>query len=646
MNTLALAASVALSNTIAQLQPVIVEASRLDVADSGIASHIDVIDSVDIESPTISGTVDLLEKRANIFVRKVNSNPLQSQISMRGYGANGFGRVKVVVDGVEMNNADMSPQNLAGVPLHSIRKVEIMHGPQSVLHGGNASAGVVNILTDSDSDEERRIVEARVGSFGSAGARVSSRGAVGSDGLVYSAQVDFDRSDGWRSNSGHEILTFNGGVRHIFDEDNRWALNAIYTGAEYGLPGGIFTGGGYGDWRPVAREAGDTESSARNNILGLSFFGKTEVGMGDSLSLEMSVRHRGGTSYGYLENDASTFRAGALLTDDSTLFGGKNRFDVGTDLSLDLLDSDARSPMNDYGTDNEYSRFVAAVFARDESWLRDDLSVFAGLRCECFDSRDRYETGTSDGRDSSADHSMAGEAGINWRPSGNWHAYAKWSRFFHAPLADELFSAYGVPNMELLPEEGDDIEVGFDLGVGKGFTFGVAGFETELDDEIVYMNSANRNAPDPTSRMGMETWIRWDDDELGSIGVMYSHVDAKFKRGRYKGNEMPMVPEQLLRVFGEVDLLGWLTLGGGYRFVGRQRCGSDWANEGGHLPSFGIFDAGIKARPQGLLDGFVISFVVDNVFDKRYCDYAEYIGSRYVYPASGRSMMLTVGREF
>ena len=131
MNILIFAAAVALSNTVTVLPPVIVEASRLDQTKNEISSHVEVISKDEIESSGAENTVELLEKRANIFIRKQNSNPAQSQISMRGYGANGFGRVKILVDGVALNNADMSPQNLMRVPVRSIRKIEILHGPQT-----------------------------------------------------------------------------------------------------------------------------------------------------------------------------------------------------------------------------------------------------------------------------------------------------------------------------------------------------------------------------------------------------------------------------------------------------------------------------------------------------------------------------------
>ena len=113
MNPILVASALALTTN---LPPVIVEASRLGKSPMDIASNVEVMTKNDIESSGAVSTVDLLEKRANIQFRKINANPALSQISMRGYGANGFGRVKIIVDGEVLNNPDMSAQNLLRVP--------------------------------------------------------------------------------------------------------------------------------------------------------------------------------------------------------------------------------------------------------------------------------------------------------------------------------------------------------------------------------------------------------------------------------------------------------------------------------------------------------------------------------------------------
>lgn len=659
MNTVILAAAFAATNAVANLPPVIVEASRLDRSKDEIASHVDVITRPDIESSGARNTVELLEKRANLFVRKPNSNPALAQVSLRGYGANSFGRVKILVDGEELNNPDMSAQDLVRVPLRSIRRIEVLRGPQTVLHGGDASAGVINIVSDAESCERKSELEVRGGNLGQVGAHAGTRGGFANENLTYFADLDFDRSDGWRRNSGFEAWSAKGGLRQRFGNGAGWSLKTFYANSQYGLPGGVYTGifrdiyglyGGdidYGGWKNRARTADDTRSNARNDVYGLALSAKGVVDGENSVTANFSFRQRRSTSYGYLAYDVSTVALLLKYTRESGLFGFDNRLDVGTDLKCDLLSAEAWNASHPLNYDNDYSRLGGALFARDEIFLLEELSLFAGVRGEGFVSRDEYGRPGATGSARASKNAVAGEAGANWRPADGLKVFAKGTRFYHAPLADELFSAYGVPNLSLKPEVGNNVECGIDWTFSDGFSFALTGFHSELEDEIMYLNWANGNAPDDTARTGFETSLAWTRDKIGSAGILYSYVSSRFSEGIYEGNAVPMVPRQQVRAFGEYYLVDSIAAHGGYRFVGLQRYGGDLANEGGSLPAYGIFDAGIRVRPSwGGLDGFTFAFTVDNLFDRRYCDYGEYFNPWYVYPAAGRSYLFTVRYEF
>ena len=649
MHTLMLAAVAVATNAVAgttatptnDLGTIVVEASRLGQTKVEVPSHVDVISRADIASSGAQTTVDLLEKRANLFVRHVNPNPALAQVSMRGYGANGFGRVKILVDGEELNNADMAAQDLSRIPVRSIEKVEILHGPQTVLHGGNASAGVINIVTDADSYERKSVVDVHGGSYGALGTHVGTRGGFKETGTTYFADFDYDRSDGWRKNSQYDIWSLKGGVRQHFDNGSWLGVKTFYANSLYGLPGGVYYGRStygtdYGSWKPRARTASDTDTQSRNTALGVTFDGRAVIDDDRYLDGAFAYRHR--TSTGYTDYDVDTYDWKLVYVDETPLFGFDNRFSLGTDLKYDVLTAKATYK-------NDYDRFTGALFAHDEFWLCEPLSVFGGVRGEGFHSRDRFLNGAQRAIDSRLSGAVAGEAGVNWRPVDDLKVFAKWSHLYHAPLADELFSHYGVPNMELDPEEGDDAQVGVDWTFAKDFNFTATYFHTSLKDEIMYLNYANQNAPDRTERDGFETSLTWSRERIGSAGVFYTYTYARFAEGDYDGNRVPLVPGQQLRLYGEYFLVDWLAVNGGYRFVGEQRYGSDFAGKGGMMPSYGLFDIGARFMPSWA-EGLTLAFTIDNLFNKRYFDYGEYFNPWYVYPGAGRTFMLTVRYEF
>ena len=648
MNALLFAAAVAASNSVATLPTVIVEASRLDQSKYEIAAQVEVIGKDEIDASGAENTVALLEKRANLFIRKQNANPAEAQVSMRGYGANGFGRVKILVDGVALNNADMSPQNLMRVPVRSIRKIEILHGPQTVLHGGEASAGVINILSDTETNERKTELEIHGGNLGAVGIHAGTGGGLEAEGLTYYADFDYDRADGWRRNSWYELWSVKGGLKQRFDNGAWWAMNLFYSDSQYGLPGGLYTGGTYGSWKSRAREADDTTSKARNDVYGLSLSGKGVIDDENTVSAEFSFRNRKSESYDYLEYDVYTFDYKLKYTNLSPVFVFDNQLDCGADLRHDLLYAYAYDAgKNPYGADNDFIRFSGAVFVRDEFWLLEELSIFGGVRGEGLNLRNQCDLKGGLTSETETKSAVAGEVGVNWQPMDDFKVFAKWSRFYHAPLADEMFSSYGIANLALKPEAGHNTEIGFDWTLLKDFAFAFTGYHTELEDELMYLNSSNCNAPDHTARSGFETSLTWLKNKVGSAGVMYNYCYARFTEGDYRNNELPMVPRQQLRLFGEYYLLEEIALHGGCRFVGAQRYGSDFANEGGKLPSYTIFDLGLRVMPSWRrLSGYTFAFTIDNLFDKRYCDYGEYFGSHYVYPACGRTFMFTIRYEF
>ncbi len=664
MNTLMLAAVAAAANVAAgterpaastnDLGRVVVEASRLGQTSLEMPSHVEVITRSEIDASGAASTVDLLEKRANVFLRKLNGNPALAQISMRGYGANSFGRVKVIVDGEEINSPDMVSQDLLRIPVRAIERVEILHGPQTVMHGGDASAGVINVVTDGSAYERKTTLEVHGGNLGQVGVYAGTRGGFEDVGLTYFGNFAYDHSDGWRDNSYAESYSVKGGLRQNFENGSHLGFKVFYANTRYGLPGSLFSNGPdwygkhHGSWKDNPRDTYTPDDRAHNDVYGVTVDGEAVLDDENRLSSSFSFRNRKAKSYyeSYgSETDADVYGLvwKLLYSNTSGLFGFGNRLDVGTDHKIDLLHVDS-------GAKNSYSRYSAALFARDEFFVLDALSVFGGARGAAFCSRDVYRSAALRSADSGAKGDVAGEVGVNWRPADDLKVFAKWSRFYHAPLADEMFSYYGRPNMDLRPESGNSVEVGLDWSFLDGFNFNVTGFHTELDDEIMYASGSNRNADDATARSGVEAGLTWQKDRVGSAGVLYRYVDARFTEGPNRNNAMPIVPAHTTRAYGEVFLVDWFAVNGGYRYVSRQALDSDFAAATDKMPGYGVFDLGFRAMPTCRpLKGFTFAFTVDNLFDRRYADYGVYNGgwaADSFYPACGRSFLFTVRYEF
>jgi len=119
--------------------------------------------------------------------------------------------------------------------------------------------------------------------------------------------------------------------------------------------------------------------------------------------------------------------------------------------------------------------------------------------------------------------------------------------------------------------------------------------------------------------------------------------------GEFDRNDVPMVAASVVSANAKVWLWDDCFVFGGYRYRASCRKISDFRNTEERVASYGVFNLGVQYSPSFCgLDGLKLSFVVDNLFDRDYCDYEVYSawsGNAY-YPAAGRSYMFSVRYDF
>jgi outer membrane cobalamin receptor len=134
----------------ANLPTVVVEASRASKEPMEIAGHVETIGASEIASSGHKNLPQLLSTKSGLFVMNLGAgNPALAQVTARGYGENGFGRLQIVVDGERLNQPDMTTPNLARIPVSGIEQVEIRtiltcrtdHGVCCKCYGRNLATG-------------------------------------------------------------------------------------------------------------------------------------------------------------------------------------------------------------------------------------------------------------------------------------------------------------------------------------------------------------------------------------------------------------------------------------------------------------------------------------------------------------------------
>jgi len=125
---------------------VVVTGTRTDIAPEKSPVSTSVVSGQELRirnSQTLDQSLNLL---GGLYVlRTKGPADTNTRVNMRGFtGAN---RTLVLLDGQPVNDAYTGEVSWASLPNAEVDRVEVVRGPFSALYGGNAMAGVINILT-------------------------------------------------------------------------------------------------------------------------------------------------------------------------------------------------------------------------------------------------------------------------------------------------------------------------------------------------------------------------------------------------------------------------------------------------------------------------------------------------------------------
>ncbi|NTV15740.1 MAG: TonB-dependent receptor, partial [Desulfobulbaceae bacterium] len=136
---------IVLTESLINLKEVVLSANKVEEKYTDLPVRIDIIQARQIQFGNPQTSAELLQQNGTVFVQ-------QSQLGggspvLRGMESN---RVLLVVDGVRLNNAIYRAghlQNAITIDPNVLSRVEVLHGPGSVIYGSDAMGGVVHFYT-------------------------------------------------------------------------------------------------------------------------------------------------------------------------------------------------------------------------------------------------------------------------------------------------------------------------------------------------------------------------------------------------------------------------------------------------------------------------------------------------------------------
>lgn len=420
-------------------------------------------------------------------------------IFLRGANSN---QTLFLVDGLRFNdpNTDYAVF-LGGACVSACDSLEIAHGPQSTLYGGEAIGGVVSLRSLRGSGVPRARVAVEAGSFGTLQGAVSLQGERGPWG--YNVALQGGRTENDRVNNTFE--SGNVTVRLDRTVNDRLAVGATLRGFEaaYGSPG--------------TRFANDPDNTEReSNWLGTVF--------ADWKHADRWASHvvLGGQRRRFESENPSAGRATqvTLVKNRRTVLDWQSTYEglAGHRLTAGFTGEDNHTRNTGFGAIDR-GQSLLAFFAQDEFTPWSNLHLTAGLRHDDFDTFGRHTTGRGT---------------VAWMVlPKRLKLRASYGTAFRSPSFLDLYgtSTFYVGNPGLRPERAKGLDAGFDVYLqDPDLVLGVTWFDTRFKDLIVSDFSRNPSSVANVGRAvtrGGEVSLTWMLRTATQVRLNYTYLEAE-----------------------------------------------------------------------------------------------------------------------
>ncbi len=376
-----------------------------------------------------------------------------TSLFLRGSNSN---QTLFLVDGIRANDPNTDYQaTLGGLCLGACDNLEVAHGPQSTLYGGEAVGGVVAIRGQRGTGPARGAISVEAGSFGTIQGAASTQAGDEQGGYTFS--LSGGHTDNERANNAFDSTTY--ALRLDRTLSAKVAVGATWRGfiGVYGSPGAAI-GFGANDPDNEERESNQLATVFAEFTPSPEFSHKAVLGGQDRRYVSFN-----GTSSTIVKN-----RRAVLDWQGTYAANAQHKVTGG-------LTAEANHTRNTgFGSINERQQLLA-VFVQDEWTPVEHVYLTAGLRSDDHDTYGRATTGRATAAWLSAD--------------SRWKLRASYGTAFRSPSFLDLYgqsSFYvGNPNLEAEKAKGWDAGVDYFLADKKG-VLSATWFDTRIRNLIAF----------------------------------------------------------------------------------------------------------------------------------------------------------------
>ena len=651
---------------------VIVTATRFEnEAEASASIGTQIISSASIRASGAVTVADILKKLGGIHTRLSFYGTPDEPIDLRGFGAFSDQNVVVLLDGVRLPENEQSSARLAGIPIDSVERIEILRGGGTVLYGPGATAGVINVITRAPAAGQRQAnLQVSAASGRTNEARAS--GSLAGDNVGVSFASTRTDSQNYRDNNAARQQNTSAALRW-FGNAGELGIRVATERQTARLPGPLYENELQANRKQTFTPMDHSDTDANRYALhGRTWLGPIELAF-DAYRRERVTRSYvpgrafGGAFFDFFgrtsahENGVSP-RARAVFAigeaEHSLVVGfDESRWryrnisnNVANDTVLESATFDIFS-----GTDESGRQRNRAWYLKDEVGVGDRVRLSAGLRRESvrLDMAQPFSSFFGQNYTYASERSVIGrEFGGSVIAGAGWTLFAHGGRSFRIANVDDNRGR----NTPLEIQSSADINAGARWRDAR-WQAEARVFRSRLENEIAFVSSAiippfgqNINLP-PTERAGLELDGRWISGGALDFTAGYQLVNARFRSGSINGvdvagKRIPVVPRHRAwaRMNWRIDAKQ--ALNAGIRLVGEQVLDNDWTNlvaGGRRLAAYQTVDI----RYSHKLGSAELAVGIDNLLNSGFSSYAG-VNARgvFFYPDALRTVRASIGMRF
>lgn len=617
-----------------QVPSVAVTASHSQQTSTPTNAHTIVITAKDIKQSGAVNLAEVLKGLAGIQINDLNGDGSDVSVSMRGFGANAAQNSLILINGMPLNNPDISDPNLNLIPVESIKKIEIFNGSEGVLFGDQAVGGVINIITKTP-EKDSLYADATAGSYDTS---IYQEGfqAVGKHHLYGSVNVKKYYTHNYRQHNKDSNEQVYGSFGQQQTESG-WNFYYDLTHQLLNLAGALTAS----QVAENPRQAQNQINFNNNNYQTYQF--QQYHWLNSAWKEKFQYMHRNLKSSGvlfdpYTENQTENWGQVSLsgLIDQALLTSGFSYANASYSLNSSfpaLADKEQQ----------------IALFSQVNVPLTQRLNFIVGAR-----GAEQQNQLTSTQNNHSNLTAWVSTLGLNYQWNPWLSVFVRRDGNFRFPKADEESFTASANNIGgLKTQKGASYELG--VNANKNRWYGTASvFMLNLRNELAFNPTPLPNNPfgvnsnlAPTQRLGGLFNVNYRLTQNWLLGTEYTHVSAKFSQGPFSGNHIPFVATNTSSIYTHYQFFTHWSLFSKLIFIGSRYPDGDDANAFPKMPPVTLVNFALRYQRHYLF----AMFRVNNIFNHRYNSFSTvntvsaipFQQEQFFYPAPGRNFLVTVG---